>query len=736
MTLDKKIAIYARKSKMTETGKSIENQIAKCKAYAVLKFDATDTNIEIYHDDGKSGFYADRPEYLRMLKDVESGKISAIICYKFDRISRRTLDLLNLVEMLRSKGISFVSCTDDVDTSTKTGKILMSMLAAIAEFERDIIAERISDNMYELAKEGRWLGGNTPTGFYSKKEKITLNGRKSTVNHLEPIPDELEMVRQIYEVYLAKRSIQAVVQFTRDNGIMTKEGNKHTRVSIKNILNNPVYAIADSAIYGYFTDMQIKVYADTEDFNGVNGLMVYNKTEQIKQLKEDSVVLNPSYTSKKKSRPYEDWIIAVGKHKGIIKGSDWIAVQSMLKANINTYARPHCKTKALLSGILACPMCGKNLYVHRESDRYESNGEPRFLYKCSTRKADKEACRYKPIRGAEIDSFILNVICKLGSANNADYYAALERELRQGNVVYAKNEISSLKSQIGKLHNEIGSQVQSLRTATDAVKPYILSDIDELTQRLKTMESKLAKLEEAKDNNVIAIDGLKQAQSLINSFESLIDVMTYEEKLELVRLIVAKVYVVKSGGIDTVHIFFKGVPDSEYSDFFKEFDASLLNSTEQGIEPLVWTNADNKVSPLLHIDLPIMGLSNDAGVGERIRYYRLKAGLTENELANRLNVHRSTIIHYENNKSEPSQEVLADIAGVLGIQTEMLYDDYWKFKTSQYSETLVNMRKKLNLTQDKLAEMLNISRASVKKWEKGEGISRKSYNKLKERKLI
>jgi hypothetical protein len=109
--------------------------------------------------------------------------------------------------------------------------------------------------------------------------------------------------------------------------------------------------------------------------------------------------------------------------------------------------------------------------------------------------------------------------------------------------------------------------VQSLRTATEAVKPYILSDIDELTQRLKAMESRLAKLEETKDNNVIAIDGPKQTPSLnlnlINSFESLIDVMTYEERLELVRLMVDKVYVLKSGGIDTVHIFFKGAPDGE-----------------------------------------------------------------------------------------------------------------------------------------------------------------------------
>ena len=99
----RKIAIYARKSKLTETGKSVDNQITKCKACAVLRFDATDDDIIIYHDDGKSGFYADRPEYMRMLKDIENNRIRAVICYKFDRISRRTIDLLNLFERLKAK---------------------------------------------------------------------------------------------------------------------------------------------------------------------------------------------------------------------------------------------------------------------------------------------------------------------------------------------------------------------------------------------------------------------------------------------------------------------------------------------------------------------------------------------------------------------------------------------------------------------------------------------------------
>ncbi|MPN16201.1 hypothetical protein SDC9_163539 [bioreactor metagenome] len=87
----------------------------------------------------------------------------------------------------------------------------MSLLASISEFERDI-RRRITDNMYELAKEGRWLGGTTPTGFYSKKEHITTHGKKTSVNHLEPVPEEQEMVKNIYVKFLESRSLGKVVE--------------------------------------------------------------------------------------------------------------------------------------------------------------------------------------------------------------------------------------------------------------------------------------------------------------------------------------------------------------------------------------------------------------------------------------------------------------------------------------------------------------------------------------------
>jgi len=170
---DRKIAVYVRKSKITETGKSIDMQKEKCIATAALKFDAKPEDILIYEDEGKSGFYADRKDYRRMLDDIEAGNIKAVICYKIDRISRRTVDLLNLVEQLKQKDIHFISVSNgDIDTTINTSKLMLVILGAIAEFERDIIAERITDNLYELAKDGRWLGGNPPLGYYSKKEKF------------------------------------------------------------------------------------------------------------------------------------------------------------------------------------------------------------------------------------------------------------------------------------------------------------------------------------------------------------------------------------------------------------------------------------------------------------------------------------------------------------------------------------------------------------------------------------
>jgi site-specific DNA recombinase len=496
---NRKIAVYARKSKLTETGKSMENQVLRCMRYAQLKFDAGVEELIVYQDEGLSGFYADRPQYLHMLRDIRDDKIRAVICYKFDRISRKTLDLLNLVEQLRQKKISFISCTDEVDTSSRTGKIMMSLLASIAEFERDIIAERITDNLCELAREGRWLGGTTPTGFVSRKEVLACNGRKTTVHRLAPVPEEQETVRELFARFLALRSVQSLVEWAGEKGIRTKNNRSHTRVSIKNILTNPVYAAADRDVFSYFAAHGVSLCAGEEAFDGSHGLMAYNKTEQTRELRADSSCVSPRYVQRTQVRDETAWIIAIGKHEGIVPGRDWVMVQRILQENRDQFLRPKQKTNALLSGIIVCPGCGKPLFTHRETGRF-TEGKPRFRYRCRA-KREESACASRSVRGNEADRLVLETVCALAAMGEDTYWELLK----------------------------------------------------------KGLESRAGSGEDGTEHGGGRETELKQAAKAIGSFAGLMEHLSEREKTELVRAAVERVYVLPDDeGGETLHIFLKG----------------------------------------------------------------------------------------------------------------------------------------------------------------------------------
>ena len=161
-----------------------------------------------------------------------------------------------------------------------------------------------------------------------------------------------------------------------------------------------------------FKSFDVPIYAEKSDFNGINGLMIYNKTEQSKELKDDSTAVLPKYIQKTEKKEIKEWIVSVGKHQGIVPGKEWIKVQKILEENKDKYVRPNEKTESLLSGLICCPICGKNMFTHRESGRY-TEGKPRFLYKCQTKRADKTACDYKDVKGNETDRFVVDMICRM-----------------------------------------------------------------------------------------------------------------------------------------------------------------------------------------------------------------------------------------------------------------------------------------------------------------------------------
>lgn len=561
----RKVAIYARKSKVTESGKSVENQITKCKSYADLKFDAREADVLVYQDEGLSGYYSDRPQYMQLLRDIAENKIKAVICYKFDRISRRTLDLLNLVEQLKIKKIAFISCTDDVDTSSRTGKIVMSLLASIAEFERDIIAERIADNMYELAKEGRWLGGTTPLGFWSKKEHLNMGGKKTTVNHLEPVEAEQAVVKEMFRVFLKQRSLGKVVGWAEEHKLVTRLGKAHTRVSVKNILQNPVYAVADSDTYAYFKSFDVPIYAEQTNFNGLHGLMIYNKTEQIKEQRESSTAIHPEYVCRSSRREVSKWIIAIGAHKGIIPGREWILTQEILKENRSRCAQPNEQSQSLLSGLLVCPACGAVMYTRMQSGRFAPDHSPRYNYICKAKYLNRSACATKERNGNELDSLVLNAICSM-SQPDCEYFHILQstKNMPDAQSESRRQEQKRLQKRQIEIASELLSQVVTLRTAPETVKPAILTDMERLTAEQTECVQSLEQLFRQEQDTEAAQFNLQKTCELLRSFPALIRLATYGEKLVLLRRAVEKIVPTEnSNGDKVLHIFFKGSSGEE-----------------------------------------------------------------------------------------------------------------------------------------------------------------------------
>ena len=192
----KQYVIYSRKSKFTGKGESIENQIELCRQYIASHYGAEQAeNALVYEDEGFSGGNLERPEFKKMMKDSHEMQFSAIVVYRLDRISRNIGDFAKLIQDLGERQIDFISIREQFDTSSPMGRAMMYIASVFSQLERETIAERIRDNMHDLAKTGRWLGGTTPTGYQSVGvSKVTVDGKSRKAFQLEPIQEEISLV--------------------------------------------------------------------------------------------------------------------------------------------------------------------------------------------------------------------------------------------------------------------------------------------------------------------------------------------------------------------------------------------------------------------------------------------------------------------------------------------------------------------------------------------------------------
>lgn len=402
--------IYSRKSVYTGKGESIENQIEMCKQYIHSKFsDLSDADITVYEDEGFSAQNTDRPQFQQMLRDIKLKKPDFVVCYRLDRVSRNVSDFSSLIEDLNDRDISFVCIKEEFDTSKPMGKAMMYIASVFAQLERETIAERVRDNMLMLARTGRWLGGTTPTGYTSEKQQeIIMDGKVKTSCKLKDNPDELRAVDRIFEKFLELRSVSGVSKYLMKQGIKSRNGKYYSLPGIKEILQNPVYCVADKDALDYFTAQNSDVCFEEKDCSEKYGLLAYNKRDY-----------------KKKHAPRQSmdkWIIAIGKHKGRVSGKKWVAVQHIIEDNIPTGKKPAKMHNdySLLSGLIYCEKCGGRLFAKARSGKGVTPGL--FDYVCSSKlRGGTELCDCQNIGGQQADDMVCAFLMKYTDESSSIY---------------------------------------------------------------------------------------------------------------------------------------------------------------------------------------------------------------------------------------------------------------------------------------------------------------------------
>jgi site-specific DNA recombinase len=207
-------AIYTRVS--TEHGlnqefNSLDAQYDAASAYIKSQAHAGWTLIRSRYDDGGySGGSTDRPDLQRLLDHIRARKLDVIVVYKVDRLTRSLADFAKLVELFDAHGVSFVSVTQQFNTTTSMGRLTLNVLLSFAQFEREVTSERIRDKIAASKRKGLWVGGPLPLGYHMKDDKIAV------------VEDEAERVRLIYRRYLELGGVNALVRDLRERNIRSK----------------------------------------------------------------------------------------------------------------------------------------------------------------------------------------------------------------------------------------------------------------------------------------------------------------------------------------------------------------------------------------------------------------------------------------------------------------------------------------------------------------------------------
>lgn len=540
-----KCYIYTRVStSMQVDGFSLDAQKDKLRRYA--EFQQMYVAGE-YSDEGKSGKNIDgRPDFLRMIADIESGKdkIDYVLVFKLSRFGRNAADVLNSLQRMQDFGVNLICVEDGIDSSKDSGKLLISVLSAVSEIERDNILVQTMAGRQQKAREGKWNGGFAPYGYSLVDGKLII------------AEDEAEIIRIIYDKYIhTNLGLNGIAAYLNNNGYKKKQRQNNTLNTfatsfIKSVLDNPVYC----------------------------GKLAYGrrKTEKIQGTR------NEFHIVKQSTFPVYD-----GIHEAIISEEDWLVAQEKRKRtgvkNEKTHSLEHAH---ILSGILKCPVCNSGMYgnVNRKKKGDGSYYRDYFYYSCKHRlKVDGHNCTYGRQWGQDkVNAAVEEVIKKL--VNNPKFVEAVKNKINSKiDTEELEREVASLQKthrQLNTAKDKLGTEIDNL-DITDKLYERKYNDMQDrlysLYDKIEQNEAEVAELQTRIHNIVqqkISRDNIYQ---YLICFDKLYSKFTDAEKKEFMNSFV-----------ESVEIYDKEQPDGRFLKRIKLRFPVFFDGKE--IEEISWDN--------------------------------------------------------------------------------------------------------------------------------------------------
>ena len=508
-----KVYTYKRVSTaMQIDGYSLDAQRARMKAYA----DFNDYEIVgEYEDAGKSGKSIEgRMQFRQMMEDVKSGKdnISYILVFKLSRFGRNAADVLSTLQVMQDFGVNLICVEDGIDSSKDAGKLMISVLSAVAEIERENIRVQTMEGRIQKAREGKWNGGFAPYGYQLVNGKLEIN------------EEEAVAIRTIYDQYVnTDIGSNGISKYLENHGIrkIQRQNGKNPLFDahlVRLILKNPVYC--GKIAYGR---------RKTEKVHGTRN--EYHLVEQ------------------------ENFLLVDGLHEAIIPEDVWNAAQAKLIAQAKKYEHVNKgknERTHLLSGIVKCPICGAGMYGNK-SIKYKKDGtkyKDFFYYGCKHRGMQQgHKCDYrKQIREELLDDAVAEVIVKLVS--NPHFAAMMQEKINMKvDTTAIDQEITNYEKQLRQDYAIKSKLMEEIDNLNPDDRHYIRRKSD-LDDRLYRMYDKIEELESqlidarAKKTSIEAekITGDNIYKVLI-CFDKLYFAMNDVERRQLIEALIAEIQI-------------------------------------------------------------------------------------------------------------------------------------------------------------------------------------------------